>query len=37
MHGGDEVPVSELGTTVADDDIAISEGVGIRIGHHGLR
>jgi hypothetical protein len=26
---------SELGPTAADDDIAIGEGIGIRIGHRG--
>jgi hypothetical protein len=30
-----EVLVSELRIALADDDIAIGEGVGIRIGHRG--
>ena len=35
MNGRRRVLVGELRSTVADDDIAIGERVGIRIGHRG--
>jgi hypothetical protein len=34
VDGRGEVPISELGTTAADDEIAIGEGIGIMIDHH---